>query len=100
MAEKKEIERLEEESPILSLVDENGKEEEFELLAEGTVDGNRYYAILAVKEQDPGNYLYVRVGEDENGETYFETVDDDDEFDKVDDFFNDLFFDEVDYDRK
>ncbi len=100
MAEKVERTDAQEESPILTLVDEKGREEDYELLAEGTVDGALYYAVLPVREQDVSQMVYLRVQTNDAGDAEFETVDDDDEFDKVDDFFNDLFFDEVDYDRK
>ena len=33
-----------------------------------------------------------------SGEEILVTIDDDDEFDRVADFFNDMLFDEVDYD--
>ena len=35
---------------------------------------------------------------DENGEDLLVTIDDDDEFEKAEDYFNDLFFSEIDYD--
>ena len=100
MADKVEKREGQEESPILTLVDEKGREEDYELLAEATIDGALYYAILPVKEQDISMLGYLRVGVDADGSTVFETVVDDDEFDKVDDYFNDLFFDVMDYDRK
>lgn len=85
------------ESPIFTLTDEEtGEEKDFELLASGEVDGQRYFA-LAPADEDSDEYAILKVFED-GEDIILETIDDDDEFEKVEDYFNDLFFNEVDYD--
>lgn len=88
----------EEEGYFMTLTDEEtGEEKEFELYARATIDDADYYALVPVDEKDD-EYVILRgktVGED----LYFETIDDDDEFEKVEDYFNDLLFNEVDYDE-
>ena len=47
---------------------------------------------------DAEEYIILRCESDENGEPTFVTVDDDEEFDRVADYFEDELFNEVDYD--
>ncbi len=95
----KKIEELEEEVPVFTLTDEEtGEEHDFELLADADVDGARYLA-LAPADEESEEYVILKVISDEP-EFVLESIDDDDEFDKVEDYFNDLFFGEVDYDTE
>lgn len=82
---------------IYTLTDEDGKEEEFELLASCTYEGKEYYALTPVGEETD-EYVILRV-EEEDGEPIFVTIDDDDEFDTVADIFEDEVFSEIDYDE-
>jgi uncharacterized protein YrzB (UPF0473 family) len=43
-------------------------------------------------------YVLLKLTKDEDGEEVFVTVDDEDEFDKVADYFDDMFDSEEDYD--
>lgn len=87
-----------EESPIYTLTDEEtGEEKDFELLAEGTIDGKLYFA-LAPADEESEEYVILRVTED-GEDLLLESIEDDDEFEKAEDYFNDLFFSEVDYDN-
>ncbi len=84
---------------VYTLTDEEGKEEQFELLAETEMDGVRYLALAPFTEEEVEELEYVILKEEvENGETVFSTVDDDDTFERVSEFFDDLFFNEVDCD--
>ncbi len=95
----KKIEELEEEVPVFTLTDEEtGEEHDFELLADADIDGARYLA-LAPADEESEEYVILKVISDEP-EFVLESIDDDDEFDKVEDYFNDLFFGEVDYDTE
>ena len=77
--------------------DETGEELDFELLAEATIDGQRYFA-LAPLDEEAEEYVILKVTED-GDEPILESIDDDDEFERVEEYFNDLLFSEVDYDN-
>ena len=87
------------EAEIITLIDEEtGKEQEFELLDRAEIDGNLYFA-LAIVGDESDEYVILKATEQDN-EVFFETIDDDDEFYKVEEYFNDLLFGEVDYDEE
>lgn len=86
-------------SIIYTLTDEDtGEEIDFELIAEATLDGVLYYALVPVDEESD-EYVILRVIED-GEDLVLESIDDDDEFEKVEEYFNDLLFGEVDYDEE
>ena len=91
MADIKNTEEKEEALDILTLTDgETGEEKDFELLEKAEIDGKIYFALLPV-EEDAQEYVILRANADGDDMT-LETVDDDEEFDKVADYFDDLFF--------
>ena len=60
-----------------------------------------YYAMQELDENgEPvgDEYVILRVEKDENGEEYLSSIDDDEEFDRVADYFDDQFSD-IDYDN-
>ena len=79
------------------LTDESGKESKFELIGETEMDGSIYYAMVPVEDKGD-EYVILKVVTNENGEDMLESVDDDDEFDKIADIFDDMFMDN-DYDN-
>ena len=91
-----------EESNIITLTDEDGKEIDFEVIGDAEIDGVVYYAMTPAGAQENNEgiieYVLLKLVEDEDGEEVFVTVDDEDEFDKVADFFDDMFDSEEDYD--
>jgi hypothetical protein len=88
-----------EEAPVFTLTDEEtGEEKDFLLLARGEISGQLYYALEPADEESE-EYVILKVFED-GDDIILETVDDDDEFEKAEDYFNDLFFGEVDYDEE
>ena len=88
-----------EEIPVYTLTDEEtGKEEQFELLASAEIDGKTYYAMASV-DTDAEEYVILEVTE-EGDEVTLSTVDDDETFDRVAEYFDDLLFDEIDYDAE
>ena len=97
MDENKMNEELEE-VPVFTLTDEEtGEEEDFELLAEAVIEDKKYYALAPLNEEAE-EYVILRASEVEDNAVILESIDDDDEFEKVEDYFNDLLFNEVDYD--
>ncbi len=91
----------ENEREFYTLVDEDGKEIEFELIDTAEMNGSLYCAMIPVDgaEQDGFcEYVVLRVEKDENGEETLVSVDDDEEFDNIADIFDDRFSEEIDYD--
>ncbi len=90
------------EREFFTLVDEEGKELEFELIGKAELNGTNYYAMIpadAAAQPEDGFCEYVILKEEiEDGEGTLVTVDDDDEFDDVADYFDNLFSEEIDYD--
>ena len=83
---------------IYTLTDETGKESEFELIGSCEFEGKTYLALIPV-EEGMEEYVILRLEADEKGEEVLVTIDDDDEFDRVADYFEDELFDTVDYDE-
>ncbi len=98
MANEKNLLEEEFEAEIFTLTDEDGKESQFELIGTTEVDGNTYMAMTPV-EENADEYVILKVVQDENGEDMLETIDDDDEFEKIADIFDDMLLGEEDYDR-
>ncbi len=86
---------------IYTLQDEEGNELEFELVATCEKNGTTYYAMVAVEdaqgENDVCEYTILKAVI-ENGEETLVTIDDDDEFDDVADYFDDMLASEIDHD--
>ena len=87
---------------IYTLVDEEGNEMDFQLLAEADLNGVHYVALapmtdLEETDAEEGDYVILQQ-EETDGEKTFSTIDDDETLDRVAEFFDDLFFSEVDCD--
>lgn len=83
---------------IITLTDEEGNEIDFEIIASLEIDGNIYYALMPVADNDNGDCVLLKLEKDENGEDILSTIDDDDEYEKVADAFDDEVFSEIEYD--
>ncbi len=84
---------------VYTLTDENGNEVQYELLADTEIDGVRYLALTPYTEEETDEFEYeILVEKEENGETIFTDIEDDEVFERVSEFFDDLFFNEVDCD--
>ena len=83
---------------IYTLTDEDtGEEIDFQLIARATLDDVLYFALIPAEDEDADEYVILRVSED-GEDVILESLDDDDEFEKVEEYFNDLLFGEADYD--
>ena len=92
--EEKELEEI----PVFTLTDEEtGEEIDFQLIARATIDEKLYFALIPANDEECEEYVILRVTED-GEDLLLESIDDDDEFDKVEDYFNDLLFSDADYD--
>ena len=83
---------------LFTLTDEEGNESQFALIGELEIDGQIYLALIPADNDDADEYVVLKVEVDENGEELVVTIDDDDEFDKVADAFEDQFMGEFDLD--
>ena len=83
---------------IYTLTDEEtGEEIDFQLIARATLDDVLYFALVPADDPECDEYYILRVTED-GEDVLLESIDDDDEFEKVEEYFNDLLFGEADYD--
>ena len=97
--ENNEVEELDE-VPVFTLTDEEtGEEKDFELLARATIDDKLYFALVPADDEEAEEYVILSVEED-GDDLILETIESDEEFEKVEDYFNDLFFNEIDYDQE
>jgi len=100
--ENEEFENLEEwdeeEVEVYTLEDEEGNESEFTLIKRMEIDGQAYVAFEPFEEEDAeddeDSFVILKVI-NENGEEVFVTIEDDDEFDKVADIFEDQLMEEM-----
>ena len=89
---------------LLTLVDEDGKEHEFELVDTAELEGVSYAALVPVFESgedlldDSGELLLLKVVE-EDGEEFLEPIEDDEEFDRVGAFFMERLKDTFDFEE-
>ncbi|MBR5135171.1 MAG: DUF1292 domain-containing protein [Clostridia bacterium] len=81
-------EQIQEFNDTVTLMDENGNEQEFEILDAVETDTSRYVALMPIFD-DPedaleasGELLVMRVEEEDDGEILV-TIDDDEEFEDI-----------------
>lgn len=67
---------------VIVLENENGEKTEYEIVTDLHVDENIYYVLYPMNSEDE-DAIVLRLDEDENGEYVFAEIEDDDEFDKV-----------------
>ena len=92
-------EEMQQEIDVYTLTDEEGNEKQFEMIGEAEIEGVTYYALTELDadyNQVSEEYVILRL-EKEDGEDVLVSIDDDEEFDRVADFFDDQFSD-IDYD--
>lgn len=88
------------EREIYTLTDEEGNEIDFELIGKAELEGTEYYALIpAEDDNEDGEFCEYTILKSvmENNEQMLVSIDDDDEFDNVADYFDDLFSEEIDY---
>lgn len=90
---------MELEADRVTLTDEEGVERDFDIIGTMQIDGNDYFALVAC-DSDEDEYIILKSVIEENGEEMLVTIDDDDEFDKVADAFDNELMEEYDYDEE
>ena len=95
-------EEMDMETEIYTLTDEEGKESDFELIGRHDEGGQSYVALAPVGENgdddEEDGFVVLKVAE-EDGEEIFVTIDDEEEFDRIADIFDDELFADLDYDE-
>ncbi len=86
---------------IVTLVDENGKETEFEIVDSLVTENNEYFALIPTEtaenvDSDDGELLILKVVE-ENGEEFLEPIEDDEEYESIAEIFMDRLEDLYDF---
>ncbi len=79
---------------IYTLTDEDDNELTFALLGTLEHEGGVYKALVPVDEEgneESEEYVILKCDVDENGEEVLVTIEDDDEFDRIADIFDDEF---------
>ena len=86
------------ENEIYTLTDEEGKESEFQLIGKDVLDGETYVALFPLEDNEDGAYVILKMVEEE-GESVFVSIEDDDEFERVAAYFDEKLIPDVDYDE-
>ena len=82
---------------IISLMDEEGNQSEYKIVACAELDGVEYMALEPIIEDpeeelmDAAELVFLKVSEetDEDGEAFLDTIQDDEEFERVAEVFRD-----------
>ena len=86
------------ECEMLTLADEEGKEHEFIIVDKIVVGETKYLALVpAVECEDDGLYIYKLIEEGE--EEFIEPIEDDDEFEKISEIFEDRLSEIYDFEE-
>ena len=72
---------------IVTLVDENGNQNEFEIVDSLVTDNNEYFALIPTETaenlaEDAGELLILKVVEDDGAE-FLEPIEDDEEYEEI-----------------
>ncbi|HWP98432.1 MAG TPA: DUF1292 domain-containing protein [Syntrophomonadaceae bacterium] len=87
---------FDEELPIMVLVDEDGAEHHFELLAELEIENNTYKVLLPLLDEDTEidedevEIFFFKVLLDEEGNEFLSDIEDDEEWEMVADAWKEL----------
>ncbi len=84
---------------IISLLDDDGNEHQFELIDSIIQDETEYYALVPIDEEEESNEYYImEVIEAENGEQELAEIDDDDLLDSLAEIFEARFAEAAEFD--
>ena len=90
---------------ILTLMDEDGNESEYNIVACAEMDGTEYMAREPIQEDpeealmEAAELVFLKVSEelDEDGEAYLDAILDEDELDRVAEIFRDKLSEEYEF---
>jgi len=76
---------------IVTLVDEDGQEHDFAFVDSIEVDGEQYAILSPIDEEEESDEaIILKIGKDENGEDILFDIEDDEEWEKVADAWQEL----------
>ena len=90
---------LEEEFPVLVLIDDEGEELEFELVAEISIEDDTYRVLIPLSDEDEEvetdeeeevEIVILKVVYDEEGNEFLSDIEDDEEWERVADAWQEL----------
>ena len=89
---------------IVTLVDENGKETEFEIVDSLVTENNEYFALIPTEtadnlSDDDGQLVILKVVE-EDGAEFLEPIEDDEEFEEISEIFIDRLEELYDFEEQ
>jgi uncharacterized protein YrzB (UPF0473 family) len=76
------VDLMENNENIIVLSDENGEETQFEIVTVLEIEGKEYYVLYPV-DSDEEDALVLKLDKNEVGEEVLTTIEDDEEFDRV-----------------
>lgn len=87
---------------IVTLVDENGKETEFEIVDSLVTENNEYFALIPTEtaenlDSDDGELLILKVVKDDDGAEFLEPIEDDEEYEEISEIFMERLEDLYDF---
>lgn len=90
---------------IIALMDEEGNQSEYKIVACAELDGVEYMALEPILDDpeeelmDAAELVFLKVSEetDEDGEAFLDTIQDDEEFERVAEVFRDKLSEEYDF---
>ena len=90
---------------LISLLDEDGVESEYRIIACAELDGVEYMALEPIRKapeealKEAAQLVFLRLSEelDEDGEQYLESIQDEEEFDRVAEIFRDKLSEEYEF---
>jgi uncharacterized protein YrzB (UPF0473 family) len=75
----------------ITLLDEDGKEVEFEVITKLDVEDKEYVIVAPKDAGEEAEAIILRIDSDENGEDILYTIEDDDEFNMISEAYEALF---------
>ncbi len=95
------------EKDLISLLDEEGNEHQFEIVDALELEDQEYLALVPVFDdpadslEDSGQLVILRISEeeDDSGEQFLEAIEDEEEYDKVARLFMERLADEFDFEE-
>ena len=74
----------------ITLTDEEGNDVEFEVITKLEIEATEYFIVAPIDDENE-DAIALKVVKDEDGEEYFATVEDEEEFSIVNDAFETLY---------
>lgn len=88
----------EHEEEVLTLIDEDGEEQDFAILDIVELEGSRYAILLPLDEEgdedDEGEAIILKFGKDDQGNEILMDVEDDEEWERVADAWEEMVIEE------